>query len=51
MNVPPRIAFFPWEADWECILTIDKLMRRGHTMVNGCDLCMEAAESFGSGHV
>lgn len=45
VRAPPRITFFAWEAVQECILTIDKLMRRGHILVSGCYLCMEAVES------
>lgn len=45
MKALPRIVFFAWEAARECILTIDKLMRMGHTMDNGCYLCKEVVES------
>lgn len=38
-------CFFGWETGRECILTINKLMRRGHIMVNGCYLCKEVVES------
>lgn len=31
---PPRIAFFVWEVAHGSILTIDKFMRCGKTMVN-----------------
>lgn len=41
----PKIAFFAWEADQECIIIIDKLIRRGHIMVNRCYLCKEVVES------
>lgn len=41
----PQIVFFACEASQECILTIDKLMRRGLTIVNRCYLCKEAVES------
>lgn len=37
--------FFAWEACQECILTINKLMRRGHIIANRCYLCVNAAES------
>lgn len=37
--------FFSQEAGWKCILMIDKMTRMGKIMVNGCYLCMKAAES------
>lgn len=40
-----ELLFFAWKTGRECILTVDKLMRRGHITVNGCYLCKEAAES------
>lgn len=43
--MPLMIAFFTWEVRRECIFTFDKLMKKGHIMVNGCYLCMNAAES------
>lgn len=43
--VPPRVAFFAWEACWEKILTTDKLRARGLIIVNGCLLCLNAEES------
>lgn len=46
VNTPPRKTFFAWEAVRECILTIDKLMRMGHIMLNGCYLCKDAVESY-----
>lgn len=44
--VPPRVAFFAWEACWEKILTTDKLRARGLIIVNGCLLCLNAEESY-----
>lgn len=46
VKVPPRIAFFAWEAGQKCILTIDKLMRMSKIMANGCFICMKAAKSY-----
>lgn len=40
-KVSSRVALFAWEASRESILTIDKLMTRGHIMVNKCYLCMK----------
>lgn len=45
MKALPKIAFFAREAGQECIFTIDKLMRMGKIMVNGCYICKKAAES------
>lgn len=42
---PQRIAFFAWETGRECILTIDKLMKRSRTVVHGCYLCKRTAET------
>lgn len=41
----PRVTFFAWEVSREYILTIDRLMRTGKTMVNRCFLCKMDAES------
>lgn len=45
-NAPPKVVFFAWEANKGCILTIDKLFRRGMIMVNGCYLCKGVAETL-----
>ncbi|RVW88765.1 hypothetical protein CK203_034738 [Vitis vinifera] len=29
-SVPPKVAFFAWEASWEKVLTLDQLQRKGH---------------------
>lgn len=42
----PRITFFAWEVERECILTIDKLMKRSKILVNGCYMYKKAAESY-----
>lgn len=44
-KVPPRVAFFAWEACWGKILSLDKLRARGLIIVNGCHLCLNAEES------
>lgn len=36
-------AFFPWEAGRCCILNMDKLMRRGKILVNGCFFIQKGA--------
>lgn len=41
---PPRIVFFAWETARGCILTIDKLIKRGKILVNRCYLCKMTAE-------
>lgn len=45
VKVLPRVSFFAWEASRECILTIDKLGRRGLILVNACYLCKQAEEN------
>lgn len=45
LKIPPRVSFFTWEASQECILTVDKLKRRGLVIVNGCVLCLKDEES------
>lgn len=42
----PRISFFAWEAAKEKILTLENLMKRGHTTANRCFLCKNALEYF-----
>ncbi|RVX18713.1 putative ribonuclease H protein [Vitis vinifera] len=32
--VPPKVAFFAWEASWGKILTLDQLQRRGYSLAN-----------------
>lgn len=46
LKAPPMVAFFTWEASHECMLTIDKIMKRGKIMVNGCYMCEQVAESY-----
>ncbi|RVW82101.1 hypothetical protein CK203_052493 [Vitis vinifera] len=33
-SVPPKVAFFAWEASWEKVLTLDQLQRKGHYLTN-----------------
>lgn len=46
VKAPPKITSFAWETSRESILTIDKPMRKDHTIVNCCYLSMETAESY-----
>ena len=39
-SVPPKIAFFAWEASWGKVLTLNQLQRREHLLVNRCFLCL-----------
>ncbi|RVW15499.1 putative inactive ATP-dependent zinc metalloprotease FTSHI 1, chloroplastic [Vitis vinifera] len=43
--VPPKVAFFTWEASWGKILTLDQLQRRGYSLANRCFLCLAEAET------
>ncbi|RVX23342.1 putative ribonuclease H protein [Vitis vinifera] len=44
-SVPPKVAFFAWEASWGKILTLDQLQRRGYSLANRCFLCLAEAET------
>ncbi|RVW34760.1 LINE-1 reverse transcriptase-like [Vitis vinifera] len=44
-RVPPKVAFFAWEASWGKILTLDQLQRRGYSLANRCFLCLTEAET------
>ena len=44
-SVPPKVAFFAWEASWGKILTLDQLQRRGYSLANRCFLCLTEAET------
>ena len=37
--VPPKVAFFAWEASWGKILILEQLQRRGYSLANRCFLC------------
>ena len=37
--VPPKMAFFAWEATWGKPLTFDQVQRRGFSFANKCFLC------------
>ena len=43
-SVPPKVAFFAWEASWGKVLTLDQLQRRGHSLANRCFLCLSKVE-------
>ena len=43
--MPPKVAFFGWEASWGKILTLEQLQRRGHSLANRCFLCLSEAET------
>ena len=44
-NVPPKVAFFAWEASWGKILTMEQLQRRGYSLANRCVLCLSKEET------
>ena len=37
--MPPKVAFFAWEATKGKILTLEQLQRRGYSLANKCFLC------------
>ncbi|RVW21518.1 Small GTPase LIP1 [Vitis vinifera] len=43
--VPPKVAFFAWEASWGKILTLEQLQRSGYSLPNRCFLCLSEAET------
>lgn len=43
VKASPRVGFFTWNTARECILTIDKLIKRHKILVNGCFLCKRDA--------
>ena len=43
-SVPPKVAFFAWEASWGKVLNLDQLQRREHFLVNRCFLCLSKVE-------
>ncbi|RVW99041.1 Transposon TX1 uncharacterized 149 kDa protein [Vitis vinifera] len=45
VRVPPKVAFFAWEASWGKVLTLEQLQRRGFSLANRCFLCLSEAET------
>ena len=45
-NVPPKVAFFAWEASWGKILTLEQVQRRGYSLENRCFLCLSEVETM-----
>ena len=45
-NVPPKVAFFAWEASWGKILTLEQLQSRGYSLANWCFLCLFEVETM-----
>ena len=43
--MPPKVAFFAWEASWGKILTMEQLQRRGYSLANRCFLCLSEEET------
>ena len=43
--MPPKVAFFAWEASWGKILTLEQLQRSGYSLPNRCFLCLSEAET------
>ena len=44
-RVPPKVAFFAWEASWGKVLTQEQLQRRGFSLANMCFLCLSEEET------
>ena len=44
-RVPPKVAFFAWEASWGKVLTQEQLQRRGFSLANRCFLCLSKEET------
>lgn len=44
--LPSRVLAFCWVARLHKVLTIDMFQWRHHTLVNGCFLCLQAAEDI-----
>ena len=38
--MPPKVAFFAWEASWGKVLTLEQLQRREYSLANKCFLCL-----------
>ena len=45
VRVPPKVAFFAWEASWGKVLTQEQLQRRGFSLANRCFLCLSEEET------
>ena len=45
VRVPPKVAFFAWEASWGKVLTLEQLQRRGFSLANRCFLCLSEAKT------
>ena len=44
-RMPPKVAFFVWEASWGKVLTQEQLQRRGFSLANRCFLCLSEEET------
>ncbi|KAL6323455.1 hypothetical protein AAG906_039025 [Vitis piasezkii] len=44
-SMPPKVAFFAWEASWGKILTLEQLQRRRYSLANRCFLCLSEVET------
>ena len=42
--MPPKVAFFAWEASWGKVLTLEQLQRRGFSLASRCFLCLSEVE-------
>ena len=43
--MPPKVAFFAWEASWGKVLTQEQLQRKGFSLANRCFLCLSEEET------
>lgn len=44
-RVPPKVAFFLWEAIQGKVLILDDVQRGGIHLLDGCYLCLEIGET------
>ena len=45
-SVQPKVNFFPWEAAWGKVLTLDQVQKRGWALANRCYLCQTHEETI-----
>ena len=45
VRVPPKVAFFAWEASWGKVLTLKQLQSRAFSLANRCFLCLSKVET------
>uniref|UniRef100_A0A5B7BNT2 Reverse transcriptase zinc-binding domain-containing protein n=1 Tax=Davidia involucrata TaxID=16924 RepID=A0A5B7BNT2_DAVIN len=45
VGAPTKVAFFTWEVQWEAILTMSNLQRRGFKLASRCPMCKMEEET------